>query len=67
MKAARRASDIIEAQLLDLNYQHNLLELMADGVIRSEYDEETVKRMLEEKWADIEALNYAFTVIEQSY
>lgn len=67
MKAARRASDIIEAQLLDLNYQHSLLELMADGVIRSEYDEETVKRMLEEKWADIEALNYAFTVIEQSY
>lgn len=67
MKTARRASDIIEAQLLDLNYQHSLLELMADGVIRSEYSEEVLKKMLKEKWEDIEALNYAFAIVEKSY
>jgi len=67
MKTARRASDIIEAQLLDLNYQHSLLELMADGVIRSEYSEEVLKRMIKDKWEDIEALNYAFAIVEKSY
>lgn len=67
MKTARRASDIIEAQLLDLNYQHSLLELMADGVIRSEYSEEVLKKMLKDKWEDIEALNYAFAIVEKSY